>query len=57
MKYFKKSKDDGTLDYIGTEEVLTDDHVEITKEEYDELFLYIREHAEHIIITEEEAEY
>lgn len=56
MIHYKVLKQDGTLDYIGTEEVLTEGHVEITKEEYDSLFLYIQEHAEHIIITEEEAE-
>lgn len=56
MRYFKKVNADGSLDFIGTEEVLTEGHVEIAKEEYDSLFLYIREHAEHIIITEEEAE-
>ena len=56
MIHYKVLKQDGTLDYIGTEEVLTECHVEITKEEYDSLFQYIREHAEHIIITEEEAE-
>lgn len=56
MIHYKVLKQDGTLDYIGTEEVLTEGHVDITKEEYDSLFLYIREHAEHIIITEEETE-
>lgn len=56
MIYYKVLKNDGKIDYIGTEEVLTEGHVEIAKEEYDSLFLYIREHAEHIIITEEEAE-
>ncbi|MGN0472214.1 MAG: hypothetical protein ACI4F8_05160 [Lachnospiraceae bacterium] len=56
MRYFKKVNADGSLDHIGTEEVLTEGHMEIPKEEYDSLFLYIREHAEHIIITEEEAE-
>lgn len=56
MVHYKVLKEDGSLDYIGTEEVLTEGHIEITKEEYDSLFLYIREHAEHIIITEEEAE-
>ena len=56
MRYFKKVNADGSLDFIGTEEVLTEGHIEIAKEEYDSLFLYIREHAEHIIITEEEAE-
>lgn len=56
MIHYKVLKQDGTLDYIGTEEVLTEGHIEITNEEYDSLFLYIREHAEHIIITEDEAE-
>lgn len=56
MIHYKVLKQDGTLDYIGTEEVLTEGHTEISREEYDSLFLYIREHAEHIIITEEEAE-
>ena len=56
MLHYKVLKEDGSLDYIGTEEVLTEGHIEIMREEYDSLFLYIREHAEHIIITEEEAE-
>lgn len=56
MIYYKVLKNDGSLDYIGTEEVLTEGHVEISKEEYDSLFLYIREHAEHIQYEYEEGE-
>ena len=53
MVHYKVLKEDGSLDLIGTEEVLTEGHVEITNEEYDSLFLYIREHAVHINAEEE----
>ena len=52
MRCFKKMNEDGSIDYIGTEETLTEGHVEISKEEYDALFQYIREHAEHIVVEE-----
>ena len=52
MVHYKVLKEDGSLDYIGTEEVLTEGHAEISKEEYDALFQYIREHAEHIVVEE-----
>lgn len=54
MIYFKKLKEDGTLDIIGTEEILTEGHIEIAKDEYDNLFQYINEHAEHIVYQEDE---
>lgn len=56
MVHYKVLKEDGSLDYIGTEEVLTESHVEIAKEEYDELFRHIQEHAEHIQYEYEEGE-
>ena len=57
MRYFKKMNEDGSLDHIGTEEVLTEGHAEISKEEYDALFQYIREHAVHIEAEEAGGEY
>ena len=54
MIYYKVLKNDGSLDYIGTEEVLTECHVEIAKEEYDELLDDIQKNAVHIVIDEED---
>lgn len=53
MMYYKKFKTDGTLDMIGTQKVLPSDAVEITETEYKELYLYIQEHAVHIVGKEE----
>ena len=52
MVHYKVLKEDGFLDYIGTEEVLTESHVEITEKEYKELYQYIQEHAVHEIVEE-----
>lgn len=51
MKYYKKINDDGSLNLIGTTEKVTDG-AEITKDEYDNLYQYIIENAEHIDIIE-----
>ena len=51
--FYKKLNKDGTLDMIGTQEVLPDNSVEITEEEYTELYQYIQENAVHIIAEEE----
>ena len=49
MMYYKKFKTDGTLDMIGTQEVLPSDAIEITETEYTELYQYIQENAVHIV--------
>ena len=54
MVHYKVLKEDGSLDLIGTEEVLTESHVEITKEEYDTLLDDIQKNAVHILICEED---
>lgn len=54
MVHYKVLKEDGSLDLIGTEEVLTECHVEITKEEYDALLDDIQKNAVHILIDEED---
>ena len=56
MMYYKKFKTDGTLDMIGTQEVLPSDAIEITETEYTELYLYIQENAVHVIVEEETTE-
>lgn len=56
MVHYKVLKEDGSLDLIGTEETLTEFHIEIMREEYDELFRHIQEHAEHIQYEYEEGE-
>ena len=48
IMFYKKLNKDGTLDMIGTQEVLSDNSVEITEEEYTELYQYIQENAVHI---------
>lgn len=53
MIYYKALKDDGNIDYIGTEEVLTEGHVEISNEEYNKLFGEIQKNAVHIMIDED----
>lgn len=50
MMYYKKLNEDGTLDMIGMQEVLPDNSVEITEEEYTELYQYIQENAVHEIV-------
>lgn len=52
MVHYKVLKEDGSLDLIGTEEVLTEGHIEITKEEYDALFSEIQKNAVHIVTEE-----
>lgn len=54
MVHYKVLKEDGSLDLIGTEEVLTESHFEITKEEYDALLDDIQKNAVHIVIDEED---
>lgn len=54
MVHYKVLKEDGSLDYIGTEEVLTESHMEIQKEEYDALLDDIQKNAVHIVIDEED---
>ena len=54
MVHYKVLKENGSLDYIGTEEVLTESHIEITKEEYDALLDDIQKNAVHIVIDEED---
>ena len=51
--FYKKLNKDGTLDMIGTQEVLPDNSVEITETEYEELYQYIQENAVHVIEEEE----
>ena len=53
MKYYKKLNTDGTLNMIGTQETLPTDAVEITEQEYTELYQYIQENAVHVIAEEE----
>lgn len=52
--YYKKLNTDGTLNMIGTQETLPTDVVEITEQEYAELYQYIQENAVHIIGADEE---
>ena len=52
--YYKKLNTDGTLNMIGTQETLPTDAVEITEQEYTELYQYIQENAVHIVSEEEE---
>ena len=51
--YYKKLNRDGTLKMIGTQDKLPTDAVEITEQEYKELYQYIQENAVHIIADEE----
>ena len=50
--YYKKLNTDGTLNMIGTQETLPTDAVEITEQEYTELYQYIQENAVHIVEEE-----
>lgn len=56
MIYYKKLNPDGTLNLIGTQDTLPSDAVEITKQEYTELYKYIHENAVHVIVEEETTE-
>lgn len=51
--YYKKLNTDGTLNMIGTQDKLPTDAVEITEQEYRELYQYIQDNAVHIIAEEE----
>ena len=53
MIHYKKLNTDGTLNLIGTQDTLPTDAVEITKQEYTELYQYIQENAVHIVYDEE----
>ena len=53
MKYYKKLNPDGTINMIGTQEALPTDAVEITEQEYTELYQYIQDNAVHVIAEEE----
>lgn len=48
MIFYKKLNADGSLNMIGTQDVLPADAVEITKTEYAELYQYIQDNAVHI---------
>lgn len=54
MMYYKKLNSDGTLDMIGTQEILPDNAIEITETEYTELYKYIQENAVHVVGEETE---
>ena len=49
MIYYKKLNTDGTLNLIGTQDTLPTDAVEITEQEYTELYQYIQDNAVHIV--------
>ena len=49
MVYYKKINEDGTLNMIGTQDTLPADAIEITEEEYTELYQYIQDNAVHIV--------
>ena len=56
MIHYKKINPDGTLNLIGTQDSLPSDAVEITKQEYTELYRYIQDNAVHIVDDEETIE-
>ena len=56
MIYYKKLNTDGTINMIGTQGTLPTDAVEITEQEYTELYQYIQENAVHVIAEEETTE-
>lgn len=56
MIYYKKLNIDGTLNMIGTQEILPTNAEEITETEYTELYQYIQENAVHIVDDEETTE-
>ena len=53
MIFYKKLNEDGTINMIGTQDTLPADAIEITEEEYTELYQYIQENAVHVISEEE----
>ena len=53
MIFYKKLNTDGSLNMIGTQDELPTDAVEITETEYEELYQYIQENAEHIVSEED----
>lgn len=57
MIFYKKLNADGSLNMIGTQDELPTDAVEITKQEYTELYQYIQEHAVIEIEEEEDLNY
>ena len=58
MIFYKKLNPDGTLNLIGTQDTLPTDSVEITEQEYTELYRYIQDNAVHEIeeVAEETTE-
>lgn len=54
MTHFKKLNEDGSINMIGTQDEVPIDAVEITGQEYTELYEYIRENAVHIIDESDE---
>lgn len=52
MIFFKKINTDGSLNMIGTQDTIPSDAVEITEQEYTELYRYIQENAVHDIVEE-----
>lgn len=55
MIFYKKLNPDGTLNLIGTQDTLPSDAVEITEQEYTELYRYIQENAVHVVDDAEES--
>lgn len=53
MIFYKKLNPDGTLNLIGTQDTLPTDAVDITEQEYTELYRYIQDNAVHIVDDEE----
>lgn len=49
MIYYKKLNADDTINMIGTQDTLPTDAVEITEQEYTELYQYIQDNAVHIV--------
>lgn len=56
MIYYKKLNEDGSINMIGTQDTLPTDAVEITEQEYKELYQYIQDNAVHVIADEETTE-
>ena len=53
MIYYKKLNADDTINMIGTQDTLPSGAVEITEQEYKELYQYIQDNAVHVIAEEE----
>ena len=53
MIFYKKLNEDGTINMIGTQDELPTYAFEITETEYEELYQYIQENAEHIVSEED----